>query len=101
MHAGEFSRYELTFLSTGVQLKVVHQLFEFTPSNLATLMLAMRSPTAQVTTFGLSQDSVVKYSAYRGAMQLMQVQPQICYLWLTTPLGCSFQVLCIPSSLRA
>ena len=85
MHPGEFERYELTLLSTEVQLKVVDRLLNFTPRSLPTLMLAMRSPTAQVITFGLSQDSVIKYSAYRGGMQLMQVQPQMCSFWLTMP----------------
>lgn len=79
--AGNFSDYELTFLSTEVQQKVVKRLLRMASSNSANTMQATHTRPAQVIPFGLSIPR-----GHCGGMQLLQVQPQMCYLQLTDPL---------------
>jgi hypothetical protein len=58
MHAGDFGKFELSFLSADIERRVIDRMQTLMSGNMASLMQLTRSTHRQVFPFGLSQDSV-------------------------------------------
>ncbi len=79
MHAGDFGSYELTFLSTDIEQKVVDKVLEIMSSNMAALMQLTRSSHAQVFPSAFFMTACANsLSSHCGGMRSLQVQPRMC-----------------------
>ena len=58
MHAGDFGKFELSFLSADIERRVIDRMQTLMSGNMASLMQFTRSTHRQVFPFSLFQDSM-------------------------------------------